>query len=133
VRRDPESNDMNRFFSAVILAACALALNTASAHTGDKPKHGGIVQGSSDLSFELVPQEDGATLYVEDHGKPMATQGISGKLTVLQGANKSEAELKPAGDNKLEARGVKLAKGAKAVAALTTAQKKAVTVRFTVK
>jgi len=37
-----------------------------------------------------------------------------------------------AGD-RLEAKGVKLAKGAKAVAALTTANKKAITVRFTVK
>jgi hypothetical protein len=124
---------MNKLLSALVLGACALALNTASAHTGDKSKHGGIVQGASDLSFELVPQDDGATLYVEDHGKPLATQGMSGKLTVLQGKDKSEAELKPVGDNKLEARGVKLAKGAKAVAALTTPNKKAVTVRFTVK
>jgi hypothetical protein len=124
---------MNKLLSALVLGACALALNTVSAHTGDKSKHGGIVQGASDLSFELVPQDDGATLYVEDHGKPLATQGMSGKLTVLQGKDKSEAELKPVGDNKLEARGVKLAKGAKAVAALTTPNRKAVTVRFTVK
>ena len=39
----------------------------------------------------------------------------------------------PAGGNKLEAKGVKLGKGAKAVAALQTADKKTVTVRFTVK
>jgi hypothetical protein len=124
---------MNRLLSALLLGACALALNPAQAHTGDKPKHGGIVQGASELSFELVPQDDGATLYVEDHGKPLATQGMRGKLTVLQGTTKSEAELKPVGDNKLEAKGVKLARGAKAVAALTTPAKKAVTVRFTVR
>ena len=58
---------------------------------------------------------------------------MSGKLTVLNGADKSEADLKPAGGNKLEAKGVKLGKGAKAVAALQTADKKTVTVRFTVK
>ena len=124
---------MNKLLTTLVIGAAALAFLPAQAHTGDKPRHGGIVQGASDLSFELVPQDGGATLYVEDHGKPLATESMAGKLTVLQGADKSEAELKPVGDNKLEARGVKLAKGAKAVAALTTRDKKAVTVRFTVK
>jgi len=98
-----------------------------------KPQHGGIVRTASDLSFELVAAADGATLYVIDHGKDYDTAGVSGKLTVLNGADKSEADLKPAGGNKLEAKGVKLGKGAKAVAALQTADKKTVTVRFTVK
>ncbi|WP_375137494.1 hypothetical protein [Rubrivivax rivuli] len=71
-------------------------------------------------------------IYVEDHGKPMAPNGLKGKLTVLTGAEKSEADLVVAGD-KLEAKGVKLAKGAKVVAALTTSAAKATTVRFTVK
>ena len=124
---------MKKILSALVLGACALTLSVASAHTGPKPKHGGIVQGASELSFELVPQPEGATLYVEDHGKPLATQGMSGKLTVLNGAEKTEAELKPVGDNRLEARGVKLAAGAKAVAALSTPAKKAITVRFAVK
>jgi hypothetical protein len=51
---------------------------------------------------------------------------------VLNGDQKSGAVLAVAGD-KLEAKGVKLAPGAKAVAALTTAQQKAITARFTVK
>lgn len=59
----------------------------------------------------------------------MAPAGLGGKLTVLNGSEKSEAELVAAGD-KLEAKGVKLAK---VVVALTTAGKKATTVRFTVK
>lgn len=124
---------MKKILSALLLGTSLLAATGVHAHGGDKPKHGGILQSASELVFELVPQADGAVLYVEDHGKPLATQGMSGKLTVLNGAHKSEAELKPAGDNRLEARGVKLDKGAKAVAALTTAAKKAVTVRFTVK
>jgi hypothetical protein len=49
----------------------------------------------------------------------MAPTGLKGKLTVLNGAEKSEADLVVAGD-KLEAKGVKLAKGAKVVAALVT-------------
>jgi hypothetical protein len=124
---------MKKIISAFILGASLLATGTALAHGGDKPKHGGILQSASELAFELVPQADGAVLYVEDHGKPLPTQGMTGKLTVLNGSQKTEAELKPAGDNKLESKGVKLEKGAKAVAALTTASKKAVTVRFTVK
>ena len=51
---------------------------------------------------------------------------------MLNGAEKSEAVLVVAGD-KLEAQGVKLASGAKVVAALTTSAQKAITVRFIVK
>jgi hypothetical protein len=45
---------------------------------------------------------------------------MTAKLTVLNGSEKSEAALAVSG-NKLEAQGVKLAPGAKVVAALTTA------------
>ncbi len=58
---------------------------------------------------------------------------MSGKLTVLNGTEKSEAELKPMGENKLEAQGVKLGKGSKAIASVTTPKKKTISVRFAVK
>ena len=58
---------------------------------------------------------------------------FGGKVTVLNGAEKAEAPLKSAGSNKLEAKGVKLVKGTKVVALITTNSKKTVTVRFTVK
>ena len=120
---------IRRIGMVIALGLAAATFDAALAHT-DKPKHGGVVQAASDLSFELVPRGDTATIYVEDHGKPFATAGMTGKLTVLNGSEKSEAELKPAGDNRLEAQGVKLAKGAKAVATVTTAKKKTVSVRF---
>ena len=123
---------MKKLFSVVVLGLSALSFNAALAHGGAKAKHGGVVAAASDLGFELVGTPTGAAIYVEDHGKPMATTGMTGKLTVLNGAEKSEAELTVAGD-KLEAKGVKLAPGAKVVAALTTPAKKAITVRFTVK
>jgi hypothetical protein len=123
---------MKSFLTAALLGISALGLEAAHAHGDAKAKHGGVAQMASDLSFELVAQPGGAAIYVEDHGKPMAPTGMSGKLTVLNGAEKSEAALVAAGD-KLEAKGVKLDKGAKVVAALTTANKKAITVRFTVK
>jgi hypothetical protein len=75
---------------------------------------------------------DGAVIYVEDHRKPMPPVGLKGKLTVLNGAEKSEAELVVAGD-KLEAKGIKLASGAMAVSSLVAPAAKAITVRFTVK
>ena len=118
--------------SALVLGLSVLSHNTALAHSGAKAKHGGVVVAASDLGFELVGTPDGAAIYVEDHGKPMAPTGITGKLMVLNGSEKSEAELIVVGD-KLEAKGVKLAAGAKVVAALTTPAKKAITVRFTVK
>ncbi len=123
---------MKKLLTVVVLGLSALSFNAAFAHGGAKAKHGGVVATASDLGFELVGTPTGAAIYIEDHGKPMAPAGMSGKLTVLNGAEKSEAELAVAGD-KLEAKGVKLAPGAKVVAALTTPAKKAITVRFTVK
>lgn len=124
---------LTKILTAAAFGAAALGFSAgALSHSGGKPKHGGVVATASDLSFELVSQAEGAAIYVEDHGKPMAPTGMSGKLTVLNGADKSEAELVAAGD-KLQAKGVKLAPGAKAVAALTTTDKKVITVRFTVK
>lgn len=123
---------MKKLMTVVVLALEALSFNAAFAHGGATARHGGVVVIASDLSFELVAEGGNAVIYVEDHGKPMAPSGLKGKLTVLNGAEKSEADLVVAGD-KLEAKGIKLAKGAKAVAALVTPAAKAITVRFTVK
>lgn len=123
---------MKKLFTVVALGLVALSFNAALAHGEAKARHGGVVVKASDLSFELVGTPTGAAIYVDDHGKPVAPAGMAGKLTVLNGSEKSEAELAVAGD-KLEAKGVKLAAGAKVVAALTTPNKKAITVRFTVK
>ncbi len=123
---------MKKLLTVMVLGLSALSINVAMAHGSGKSKHGGAVATASDLNFELVGTPTGAVIYVDDHGKPMAPTGMSGKLTVLNGSEKSDAELVEAGD-KLEAKGIKLAAGAKVVAALTTPAKKAITVRFTVK
>ncbi len=123
---------MKKRLAVLALGLAALSFNVAMAHGGAQAKHGGVVAMASDLGFELVGTPGGVAIYVEDHGKPMVPTGMTGKLTVLQGSEKSEAALAVAGD-KLEAQGVKLAAGAKVVAALTTPAKKAITVRFTVK
>jgi hypothetical protein len=123
-----------RLSVVALFAASVLALSpVAFAHGGAKAAHGGIAQVAHDINFELVAQADGATLYLVDHGKPMSSQGIGGKLTILNKGQKSEADLKPAGDNKLLAAGVTLSPGAKVVAVLNGVHGKTVTVRFTVK
>ena len=124
---------MNKTLMAMLAAGlAALSFNAAHAHGDVKPKHGGVIQTANDISFELVAQADGAAIYIEDHEKAVSVVGADGKLMVLNGADKVEAELKPAGD-KLEAKGVKLAPGSKVVASVTMADKKTVSVRFSVK
>lgn len=119
--------------SALLAAAATLGSPAAFAHGGAKAQHGGIVQLAHDLSFELVLQADGATIYLQDHGKPLSSAGISGKLSILSGGQKTEAELSAAGDNKLHASGVKIPAGAKVVAVLGNVAGKTLTVRFNVK
>ncbi len=124
---------MKHLISVTGLVLACLSINPAEAHGDAKPIHGGIVQKVNDVGFELVVQADGATIYLMDHGKPMASKGITGKLTILQGSNKTEADIKEAGDNTLRVLGVKLGKGDKLVAALSNVGGKSMTVRFTLK
>jgi hypothetical protein len=118
---------------AGLAALALLSAHPAMAHGSGKPMYGGVVQVANDVSFELVIEADGATIYLIDHGKPMASKGIGGKLTVLQGSSKTEADIKEAGENKLRATGIKLGKGDKLVAVLNNVEGKTATVRFTVK
>lgn len=118
--------------AALALGIVAMSLGQAYAHGVAKPKHGGIVQTASDLSFELVPVPEGAVIYVEDHGRPIEPVGMTGKLTSLSGKGKAEAELNVAA-GRLEARGIALGQGDKVVLALKTATNRAITVRFAVK
>lgn len=120
---------MKQFLIAALIAIASIGV--ANAHGGSKPKHGGIVAVASDLSFELVAGADEASIYIEDHGQAMAPTGMSGKLTVLANGASSDATLAVSGD-RLVAK-VKLSKGAKVVASLTTAAGKPLTVRFTIK
>ncbi|HEY0489191.1 MAG TPA: hypothetical protein VGD30_06720 [Telluria sp.] len=119
----------------IALTAVALSLaftGNAVAH-GSKARHGGIVQTAGDLSFELVSKDDAAVIYVDDHGKDLATTGASGTLTVLTGTKKTVLPLAAGEGNTLVATGARLAKGAKAVASINLASKGTVSVRFSVK
>jgi hypothetical protein len=116
---------------AITTAALALACAGQVHAHGAKPKHGGTVQTVNDIAYELVHKDGKAIIYIEDHGKEVATEGASGKLTVLTGTEKSEIALEPSGANTLTSKSeVKLAPKSKTVAAITLAGKEAVNVRF---
>lgn len=115
------------------MAVSVIASGNVLAH-GDKPQHGGVVSSANDLSFELVNSDGKAVVHVTDHGQPFNTAGATGKLTILNGDKKSEVPLEAAGNNTLITKGeAKMARGSKAVAAVTFANKTTVNVRFSVK
>jgi hypothetical protein len=125
--------NMKHLIPVACMALSFFSMNPALAHGDVKPQYGGIVHKVNDVSFELVAQADGAIIYLMDHGKPVPSKGITGKLTVLQGSNKIEADIKEAGENTLRVLGVKLGKGDKLVAALSNVSGKNMTVRFQIK
>lgn len=115
------------------IAALAWALAApAWAHDhGHAPQHGGIVAEAADVDYELVLQPQAITLYLRDHGKALATEGASGKLTLLLGTQKTELPLSPASDGRLQAlHPPALASGAKLLAQVSLPGRKAATVRF---
>lgn len=75
-------------------------------------QYGGVVAEAGEAQFELLAQSDKLIIYVSNHGQAVATAGATGKLTILEGTKKSELDLQPAGDNRLEAKG-SAASGAK--------------------
>ncbi|MGY8904627.1 MAG: hypothetical protein ACKVIH_08795 [Burkholderiales bacterium] len=104
-----------------------------SGEHGHAAKHGGIVVPSKQADLEIVVKPDVIQIYVDDHGKPVKLNEAKAKVTLLNGAEKSEIDLAPAGD-KLEAKGTfKVAKGTKGIAVVTLAGKPATTARFEIK
>ena len=84
---------MKKLLTLMAMAVTVAASGNVFAH-GEKAKHGGIVQESNNgVSLELVNKDGKATIYVEDHGKPVATTGATGKLTVLNGAEIGRAHV----------------------------------------
>lgn len=118
-----------------ILATFAVSAATAQAagnhdHT---PKFGGVVVETKAGDLEIVAKTDVIQVYVSDHGKAVKLDGAKAKVTLLNGSEKTEADLTPAGD-KLEAKGTfKVAKGTKGIALVTVVGKPTATARFEIK
>jgi len=120
------------FVTLVLLGV--LPLNVAQAHGGTQPEHGGVVQLVGDMTFELVARPDGVELYVEDDGEEVNSADLAAKLTIVNAGAKSEVVLAPAAGNKFEAKGVKIASGAKVTALLTLKDKQSkIAANFTIK
>lgn len=123
---------MNKTLFAPLLIATALAL-PAFAAEDHAPKHGGIVVETKAGDLELVAKPELIVIHVSDHGKPMKLSSASGKVTVFNGNDKTEAPLALVGD-KLEAKGsFKLGAGTKVLADVAVNGKPAVAARFTLK
>lgn len=132
----------NRFaLAAPLLFALAAATpawagdDHAHDHAKDhQPRQGGVMVVVGHVDWELVAKPERLVVYVSDHGKPLATAGATGKLTLLTGKDKTEAVLKPTGQNALEAGGsFKLGKGSKVLATVTLPGQKPAAVRFELK
>ncbi|MDZ7596198.1 MAG: hypothetical protein U0932_16265 [Thiobacillus sp.] len=96
-------------FSLCAAAALAAALNAAPVFAGaghdHGPKYGGVVREVRNVAYELVAKPDSLTLYVSDHGKPIATQGAQAEALIYAGNDKATVKLEPAGENRMVAKG----------------------------
>ena len=121
-----------KFIFAPLLIASAI-VSPAFAAEDHAPKHGGIVVETKAGDLELVAKPDLIVIHVSDHGKPMKLSSGSGKVTVFNGNDKSEAPLALVGD-KLEAKGnFKVGAGTKVLAEVSLNGKPAASARFTLK
>jgi hypothetical protein len=115
------------------LIAFSAATSIAGGTDDHKPKFGGVVVESKVGDLEIVAKPESIHIHISDHGKAVKLDGAKAKVTLLNGTEKSEADLVLAGD-KLEAKGAfKVAKGTKGIAVVTLVGKAPVTARFEVK
>lgn len=119
----------------LLLATLLLSFAPAFAGQGDvKPIYGGVVQEIREISYELVAKADTLSLYVHDHGKKLPSASGTARVTLLNGTEKTEVTLAPAGDNVFQAKGTfKVQKGTRAIAVVTLAGKAPVTARYEIK
>jgi len=116
--------------SLVVFALVATA--SAWAHGDPVAKRGGILQQVDDLAFELVVMDQEIDLYVYDGIDDVASDHMSGVLTIIAGQDKKKAELRPAGINRLRATAVTAASGNRVVAFVRLADGKRLAVEFAV-
>lgn len=118
------------------LGAASLAATTAHAGAGHDhgPKHGGVVREVGSVTYELVAKSDTLTVHVSDHGKPIATGGAKGEVTLYAGNNKTVVPLEAAGDNRMVANGnFKVGVGVRAALSVTLAGKPEAKATFNLK
>ena len=131
------TNPLRRLLTLAALTTATLLAPALPAHAHGEahshaPQHGGVVVEVKDMDLELVAKPDVLQLYLRDHGKPADVSKASAKVTLLNGTEKQEATLAPAGD-RLEAKGsFRVAAGTKALAQVTVGGK-VLSARFEIK
>lgn len=94
-----------------LLAATLTFAGQALAHSDEYldtivTPHGGQMRMAGIHHYELVVKAGAISVYLTDHAdQPVATTGASGSATVLVGRNRSNIDLKPAGENRLSGKG----------------------------
>lgn len=120
--------------AAMLLSLALTPVAIAAGGHDHAPKFGGIVAEGKAFDAELVARADLITVHLSDHGKPLATKGAKGKITLLNGTDKSEAELLPAGESRMQSKGkFNVGQGTKSVVVITLDGKKPSTFRFALK
>ena len=123
--------NLRRALLALLMAVCSISAHAGK--EGHEPRFGGVVAGSKVGDLEIVAKPESIHVYVSDHGKAVKLDGAKAKVTLLNGAENSEADLVLVGD-KLEAKGAyKVGKGTKGIVIVTLAGKSPVTARFSIK
>lgn len=120
---------------SLLLASCALLTGGMALAGPDDhaARHGGIIVPGKVFDLEVVAKPDSLHVHVSDHGKPVKLDGAKGKVTLLNGSDKTDIELGVAGD-RLEAKGsFKVQKGTKGIASVTLQGKPAVAARFEIR
>ncbi|WP_189482511.1 hypothetical protein [Alishewanella tabrizica] len=123
---------MLRTFATMMIIVGSLVLVSPAvlSHTDVKPQYGGVVYTKYDLSFELVREKEGVSLYVGDHGEPFATESLTGQVVILAAGKKSEVMLRSIGAGKMHVPELQIPDGAKVVITLTDKNKKMMTIRY---
>ncbi len=126
---------VRRILLAAATAAGLLLPAAVQAHAKHgQPQHGGLVAEAGAFQGELVAKGRQLTLYVTNHGEPLAMAGGSAKATLLAGADKSELAFAPAGANQLTATSpAPLAAGTKAVVTVKLPNGRSGNLRFEIK
>ena len=123
---------LTRTALAALLLSVALPVH---AHGSMEPRHGGAVQMTGEIVFELVPTANGLSVYLTEEDEPLAASKFTASVVVTApGGAKTTHALVAQSGNRFLAPGVRPAKGAKVVVSIidkTTSAKTFATFQLT--
>ena len=121
-----------RILVTAAAGAAVLAAPSIRAHD-ERPQYGGVVRAVRDTAYELVVDEGGVRILVDDHGNPVPVQGVTGQLVVTENGRRTETPLTAAGLNVIVAHGARWLPGQSATAVLSMPSRGSVVVPFGVR